>query len=161
VQFDSMPGRTLSTSWPTTHEPDLALVNPGATVDAEIYGGKVAQLAGQHTVDNPENVPKNLWELSAFFAILGMPLLGISVQMARAAWREQPIGTPRPAFSGLSNRSRYAILAAVFLVIGTPLTVFLLINARSTVELAYRAVTGIVLLAIGLSLAWTAWRQPK
>ena len=59
--------------------------------------------------------------------------------------------------SQLSARSRYLIFAAVFLLLGTPLTVILLINARSGFELAYRAITGIVLFAIGVRLAWVAW----
>lgn len=161
VVFDSMPGRAFTTSWPTTNEPDLALLNPGATVDAEIYGGKVTRLAGQRTVDNPENVPNDLWHLSVFFAILGIPLLGFSVQMVRAAWGEQPSVAPRPASSGLSNRVRYLILAAVFLVPGTPVSVYLVMNARSGIELAYRAITGVALLAIGVSFAWRAWRKSK
>jgi hypothetical protein len=59
----------------------------------------------------------------------------------------------------MSARSRYAIIAAVFLVAGTPMTVFLAINARSGFELAYRLIAGIVLLAIGIRFAWVAWRS--
>ncbi len=165
VTFDSMPGRTLETNWPTTHEPDPASVEPGATVDAEIYGGKVTQLAGQHTVDNPENVPKDLWVLSVFFGVLGLPALFLGWQTARSAWRPQamvvPASTPESTPTQLAARTRYAIFAGLFLLVGTPISVYIVINARSGFELAYRAITGVVLFAIGVSLAWRAWHQPK
>jgi hypothetical protein len=49
----------------------------------------------------------------------------------------------------------------LFLVVGTPISVYIVINARSGVELVYRAITGGALLAIGVSVAWRAWGQPK
>jgi hypothetical protein len=161
VAFDSMPGRTFSTSWPTKTEPDIAVLSPGAAIDAEVWNGKITKLGGTRTVDSPENVPMGLWELSAFFAVLGLPLLVFGGLTARSAWRNQasvvPV-VPAPTSIPLSARSRYVIIAAVFLLTGTPLTVTLLINARSGIELAYRAITGIVLFAIGVRFAWLAWR---
>jgi hypothetical protein len=55
---------------------------------------------------------------------------------------------------------RLKVLALIFGVIGLPMSVFLIVNARSGFELAYRAITGVVLLVIAASLAWRAWR-PK
>jgi hypothetical protein len=52
------------------------------------------------------------------------------------------------------------LLALIFGVVGLPLSVFLIIHARSGFELAYRAITGVVLLVIAANLAWRAWR-PK
>jgi hypothetical protein len=161
VAFDSMPGRTFSSSWPTKTEPDIALLSPGATIDAEVWNGKITKLGGTRTVDSPENVPMGLWELSAFLAVLGLPLLAFGGQMVRSAWRDQRSIVPVVDASTpiqLSVRSRYVILATIFLVIGTPLSVFLLINARSGIELAYRAIAGIALFAIGVRLAWIARR---
>lgn len=162
VAFDSMPGRTIGTSWPTDTEPDLALLSPGSTISAEVWNGKITKLAGTRTVDSPENVPMGLWELSAFLAIMGLPLLVFGGLTARSAWRDQaglvPV-VPASAPAQLSARSRYAILAAVFLVIGTPFTAFLLLNARSGIELAYRAIAGIALVVIGVRLTWIAWRS--
>jgi hypothetical protein len=161
VAFDSMPSRTYSTSWSTNNGPNISLLRPGATLDAEVWNGKITKLGGMPTVDSPENVPMGLWELTVFFMLLGLPLLVFGVLAVRSAWRDQaslvavvPASTP----SQLSARSRYVIFATLFLVIGTPLTVFLLINARSGIELTYRAITGVVLFAIGLRLAWAAWR---
>ena len=160
VAFDSMPGRTFSTSWPTTNEPDLTLLSPGATIDAEVWNGKLTKLGGTQTADSPENVPMGLWELSAFLAVMCLPLVVWGGLMARTAWRDQtsvaPL-VPGPTPTKLSARSRNVILAAILLVIGTPLSVLLLINARSGIELAYRALAGIVLVAIGIRLAWIAW----
>jgi hypothetical protein len=161
VAFDSMPGRTFNTSWPAKTEPDVALLSPGATIDAEVWNGKVTKLGGTITVDNPENVPADLWKLSAFFAVLCIPLLVVGGLAARSAWRDQASvvpGVPASTLPQQSARWRYAILAGIFLVIGTPLSVFLLISARSGIELAYRAIAGIALLAIGVRLAWVAWR---
>ncbi len=161
IAFDSMPGRTFTTSWPTKTEPNLALLSPATTIDAEVWNGKIAKLGGTRTVDSPDNVPMGLWELSAFFGVLCLPLLFFGGQMARSAWRDQagalpvvPASTPIQ----LSARSRNLILATLFLVIGTPLSVFLLIHARSGIELAYRAIAGVALFAIGVRLAWVAWR---
>jgi hypothetical protein len=161
VAFDSMPGRTFSTSWPAHTEPDLALLSPGAAIDTEFWNSKITKLWGTRTADSPENVPMGLWELSAFFAALCLPLLAFGVMTARSAWWDRasvvpmvPASTP----AQLSARSRYVILATIFLVIGTPLTVFLLINARSGIELAYRAIAGVALFAIGVRLAWISWR---
>lgn len=161
VAFDSMPGRTFSTSWPTNTEPDIAYLSPGATIDAEVWNGKITKLGGTRTADSPENVPMGLWELSAFFAVLCVPLLVFGGLAARSAWRDQAsVGPVVPASTPtrLSPRSANVILATVFLVIGTPLSVFLVINARSGIELAYRAITGIALFAIGVRLAWLARR---
>lgn len=146
VAFDSMPGPTISASWPTNTEPDLASLRPGATISAEVWNGKVTKLGGTRTVDSPENVPMGLWELSAFFTILGLPLLVFGGLTARSAWRDQPGVVPLATASTpprLSARSRYAILAMVFLVMGTPLTAFLLINARSGIELCLRSALGL------------------
>jgi hypothetical protein len=161
IAFDSMPGRTFITSWPTNTEPDITFLTPGAPIDAEVWNGKITKLGGTRTVDSPENVPMGLWELTVFFTVFGVPLLLIGERMARSAWREGsslvplvPASTPMR----LSARSRNVILATVFLVIGTPLTFFLLINTRSGFELAYRAITGIALFAIGARFAWLAWR---
>jgi hypothetical protein len=162
VAFDSMPGRKFSTSWPTKNEPDIAMLSPDATIEAEVWSGKITKLGGTGTVDNPEDVPMGLWEISAFFAVLCLPLLFFGVQMARSTWRAQAgVVTMLPASTPvqLSARSRNAILATIFLFIGTPLSVFLLIHARSGVELAYRAIAGIALFAIGVRLAWVAWRK--
>lgn len=161
VAFDSMPGRTFSTSWPTKLEPDIASLTPGAPIGAEVWNGKITKLGGLRTVDSPENVPMGLWELTAFFTVFGLPLLVFGGLAARSAWRD-PAGVapvvPAATRIPLSARSARLILASVFLVIGTPLTVFLLINARSGFELTYRAITGIVLLAIGVRFAWIALR---
>ena len=103
-----------------------------------------------------------LWAISAFFAVLCLPLLFFGWQMARSAWRAQAgVVTMLPASTPvqLSARSRNAILATIFLFIGTPLSVLLLIHARSGVELVYRAIAGIALFAIGVRLAWVAWRK--
>jgi hypothetical protein len=164
VAFDSMPGRTFSTSWPTKSEPDLALLSPGAKIDAEVWNGKITKLGGTLTVDSPENVPMELWELAAFLTVLCLPLLIFGGLTARSAWRDQmsvvPV-VPASTRTRLSTRSRNAILATVFLVIGTPLSVFLLINARSGIELAYRAIAGIALFAIGARLALLARRTQR
>src|SRR5260370_1446792 len=89
-----------------------------------------------------ENVPMGLWELSAFLAVMCLPLVVWGGLMARTAWRDQtsvaPL-VPGPTPTKLSARSRNVILAAIFLVIGTPLSVLLLINARSGLGLAYLA----------------------
>jgi membrane protease YdiL (CAAX protease family) len=55
---------------------------------------------------------------------------------------------------------RLALVAVFFVVVGLPLTIFLMDHARSGAELAYRAVTGVVLLVIAASLAWRGLR-PK
>ena len=113
-------------------------------------------------MDNPEDVPMGLWAISAFFAVLCLPLLFFGWQMARSAWRAQAgVVTMLPASTPvqLSARSRNAILATIFLFIGTPLSVLLLIHVRSGVELVYRTIAGIALFAIGVRLAWVAWRK--
>jgi hypothetical protein len=161
VTFASTPGRTFSTSWPLNTEPDHSTLSPGAAIAAELWNGKITKLGGVRTVDNPQNVPSGLWELTAFFTVLGVPLLVIGWQLARKAWREEAATSPAPSaplFARLSTSSRYAIVAAIFLVLGLPVNVFLIATARSGVELAYRVLTAVVLLAIVLYLARAAWR---
>lgn len=162
VTFDSLPGRLFSTSWAAKAEPDIALLTPGASIDAEVWNGKITKLGGVRTADSPYSVPSGLWELTLFFTLLGLPLLVFGVRAVRSAGREQgsvvPVATAS-TLTQLSPRSRYAIFAALFLVAGTPMTVFLLTHARSGFELAYRAIAGVVLFAIGVSLAWRAWQS--
>jgi hypothetical protein len=90
VSFDSLPGRTFSTSFPTNDEPDSSALKAGATVAGELWGGKVTRLAGKATVDDPEGYPTSaLLEIAAFLAILSLPLLALGVWLARAAPRPQ------------------------------------------------------------------------
>lgn len=161
VAFASIPGRSFTTSWPTQTEPDLALLSPGATVDAEIWNNKITKLGGIRTVDGPEDLP-NLWQASAFLLVTGLPLLVWGGLLARTAWRDQANVVSMVADSKLaklSARPRNAILATIFLILGTPVSVYLMFNSHSGLEFVYRVITAIVLLAIGLSFAWTAWRN--
>jgi hypothetical protein len=85
VSFESLPGRTFSTSFPTNDEPDSSALKAGATVAGELWNGKVTRLAGKATVDDPEGYPTSaLLEIAAFLAVLSMTLLAIGVWLARA-----------------------------------------------------------------------------
>ena len=55
---------------------------------------------------------------------------------------------------------RLKLVALLLIVVGLLIAVFILGSARSAVELAYLAVTGLILVFIAASLAWRAWR-PK
>jgi hypothetical protein len=85
VSFESLPGRTFSTSFPTNDEPDSSALKAGATAAGELWNGNVTRLAGKATVDDPEGLPtSSLLEIAAFLAILSLPLLGIGVWLARS-----------------------------------------------------------------------------
>jgi hypothetical protein len=85
VSFESLPGRTFSTSFPTNDEPDSSALKAGATVAGELWNGKVTRLAGKATVDDPEGYPTfALLEIAAFLAVLSLPLLAIGVWLARS-----------------------------------------------------------------------------
>jgi hypothetical protein len=85
VSFESLPGRTFSTSFPTNDEPDSSALKAGATVAGELWNGKVTRLAENATVDDPEGYPTSaLLEIAAFLAVLSLPLLAIGVWLARS-----------------------------------------------------------------------------
>jgi hypothetical protein len=86
VSFESLPGRTFSTSFPTNDEPDSSALKAGGTAEGELWNGKVTRLAGKPTVDDPEGYPtSSLLEIAAFLAILSLPLVAIGVWLTRAA----------------------------------------------------------------------------
>jgi hypothetical protein len=161
VAFDSLPGRTFSVGWPKGDEPDITALQVGGTADAELWTGKVTRLAGRNTIDEPEGYPTTRF-LQTAALIGGMLLIGFFVWglAPRFAWWRKlsvPIGTVTPV-SDLQWRSK--VFAAFFVVVGVPLTAYLIAHARSGAELAYRIATGGVLLVLAAYLAWRGWR-PK
>jgi hypothetical protein len=85
VSFESLAGRTFSTSFPTSDEPDSSALKAGASVAGELWNGKVTRLAEKATVDDPEGYPTSaLLEIAAFFAVLSVPLLAIGIWLARS-----------------------------------------------------------------------------
>jgi hypothetical protein len=161
VAFDSLRGRTFGVMWPKGDQPDIATLQVGGTVVGELWTGKVTRLAGKNTVDEPEGYPTTtLLETAALIG--GMSLIGFFVWVLapRFAWWRKlsvPIGTVAPV-GDLRWRSK--VFAVFFVVVGVPLTAYLVVHARSGLELAYRVVTGVVLLVIVAYLAWRGWR-PK
>lgn len=88
VEFDSMPARTFSTSFPNNNEPTSAALSVGTTLDGEVWAGKVTRLAGKRTVDNPESYPAQPYLVfSGMFLVGGLVILGLSAGLARVAWR--------------------------------------------------------------------------
>lgn len=88
VSFDSLPGRTFSTSFPNSDEPDSTALKVGATANGELWAGKVTQLAGKGTLDDPEPYPTTpLLVMAAILGVVGLVILFLSGQLARAAWR--------------------------------------------------------------------------
>jgi len=86
ISFQSLPGRELSTFFPTGGEPDSSALQAGGTAQAELWSGKVTRLAGKVTNDDPEEYPTSgLIELSAFLAVLALPLLAVGIVSARSA----------------------------------------------------------------------------
>lgn len=59
VSFDSLPGRTFSTDFPTGGGPNLPL-SAGDTTTAELWSGKLTRLAGSQTNDDPETYPTSV-----------------------------------------------------------------------------------------------------
>jgi len=85
VSFESLHGRTFSTSFPTNDEPDSSALKAGASVAGELWNGKVTRLAGKATVDEPERYPTTaLLEIAALLAVLSLPLLAIGIWLARS-----------------------------------------------------------------------------
>jgi hypothetical protein len=85
VSFESLPGRTFSTSFPTNDEPDSSALKAGASVAGELWNGKVTRLAGKATVDDPVGYPTSaLVEIAALLAVLSLPLLAIGIWLARS-----------------------------------------------------------------------------
>jgi hypothetical protein len=85
VSFESLPGRTFSTSFPTNDEPDSSALKAGASVAGELWNGKVTRLAGKATVDDPVGYATSaLVEIAALLAVLSLPLLAIGIWLARS-----------------------------------------------------------------------------
>lgn len=88
VEFDSIPARTFSTSFPTNNEPSRTALSVGTTTDGEVWAGKVTRLAGKLTVDNPQIRPAQPYlEFAGMFLVGGLVILGLSAGLARVAWR--------------------------------------------------------------------------
>lgn len=88
VVFPGLPGRSFSTSFPTDHEPSGDLLKAGGTAQAVLWNGRVRELAGQPTVDNPGNRPIDPFRnLSLLFGLAGVVVLVGGVIRGRAAWR--------------------------------------------------------------------------
>jgi hypothetical protein len=87
VRFDAVLGRTFSTSFPKDREPsNLALV-AGSTAPAVLWNGRITELAGEITVDSPQDKPIDQFGgLVAFFGLLGIAMLLACILMVRDAW---------------------------------------------------------------------------
>jgi hypothetical protein len=88
VEFDSISARTFSTSFPTNNEPSTTALSVGTTTDGELWAGKVTRLAGKMTADNPQIYPPQSYlEIALMIMVGGLVILGLSVGLARDAWR--------------------------------------------------------------------------
>jgi hypothetical protein len=88
VSFNSLSGRTFSTSFPNDAEPDSAALKAGASADAELWDTKVTRLAGKPTVDDPEPYPTTpLLAMAAILGLVSVAILVLAVRLARTAWR--------------------------------------------------------------------------
>jgi hypothetical protein len=88
VAFAALPGRSFSTSFPTDHEPSADALKAGGTAVAVLWNGRIRELAGQPTVDNPQNRPiEPFRNLSLLFGLAGVVVLVGGVFQGRAAWR--------------------------------------------------------------------------
>jgi len=90
VAFESLPGRTFATSFPTHDEPDTTALKAGATVSADLWNSKVTQLAGKPTVDDPSrSITTPFLILSVIFGVFAVVIFVLAIPLARAAWRRR------------------------------------------------------------------------
>lgn len=89
VEFNSLPARTFSTSFPNHNEPSSTALKAGTTTDGELWATKVTRLAGTMTVDNPESTVQPYGQIAVGLLVSGLVILGLSAGLARAAWRER------------------------------------------------------------------------
>jgi hypothetical protein len=88
VRFDALSDHTFSTSFPTNREPTGSALVAGGSAPAVLWNGRITDLAGEPTVDNPQDRPIDQFRnLAPFFAVMGLLILFGSTLMARAAWR--------------------------------------------------------------------------
>jgi hypothetical protein len=67
VSFDELPGRTLYTSFPTYREPSASRLTAGATAPADLWAGRITDLAGASTVHNPQDRPIDQFRVLGLF----------------------------------------------------------------------------------------------
>ena len=88
VRFDAVSGRTFSSSFPKDRAPSSSALIAGSTARAVLWNGRITELAGDMTVDSPQDKPIDQFGgLVAFFGLLGIAMLLASILMVRDAWR--------------------------------------------------------------------------
>lgn len=87
LAFDGLSGETFTATFGTGQSDDLAGVQEGQGTTAELWQGMVIEVGG---VPSSNDVllrqPGNLWELSIFFGVLGLIVLGAGLYYGRKAW---------------------------------------------------------------------------
>jgi hypothetical protein len=91
VAFDSLPGRTFSTSFPKGMEP-AGKLTVGSLVPATLWDGRVIEIAGTETVDSPQQLaPPTALALGLFFGLFSLVGLLFTARLVRDAWRRRPL----------------------------------------------------------------------
>jgi hypothetical protein len=89
VSFDSLRGRTFSTSFPRGNEPGASVLIVGSNVPATLWDGQITELAGKSTVDSPLSLaPQTERVLGSFFGVLSLIGLLFTARLVRDAWRK-------------------------------------------------------------------------
>jgi hypothetical protein len=102
LSFDGLAGYTFTADFARGQETDVSSLQPGDHPTAELWQGTVIQVNGLATGNDPLLLLPGMWMLTAFFGLLGVPLLIMGVVSARTVRRAgrvvRPAGsTPAPS----------------------------------------------------------------
>ncbi len=87
IGLGSLPGRTFDVTLRGNGQPPDGPLTVGRTAAATLWNGHITELAGEASLDNPENAsPGSDLILGPFFGLLGLIGLFLSVRLARNAW---------------------------------------------------------------------------
>ena len=87
ISLDSLPDRTFDVTLRGSAQPPGGPLTVGGSATATLWNGRITELDGEASLDNPDNAsPGSDLILGPFFGLFGLIGLAISVRLTREAW---------------------------------------------------------------------------
>ena len=87
ITLDSLPGQMFDVTLRGSAQPPGGPLTVGGSTTATLWNGRITELDGEASLDNPDNAsPGSDLILGPFFGLFGLVGLALSVKLTRDAW---------------------------------------------------------------------------